>query len=301
MSAGRRRYDPSSIKARTESSIWDVYNNISDIRDDDLIKDWNDSLNFLLIFAAIFAAVLTALIVESMKLLQQDPQDASNAILIHISAQLANNTISAYQETTFEAPRYAVIVNILLFSSLCCSLAAALAGVIALQWVNEYDARLDTVDAQKQALIRHFRFLGVETWKMGGIIAILPLLLHASVFLFFAGLIGWARNLHDAVTQICVIGLIITSSFYAFTVILGALLGNAPFRSPMARALRFLLFGVGTQVIGVTSNLFYYLSQHYARNEHTTISRLYNKIRRIRNTIVTGLYMSRLENRITED
>lgn len=33
-----------------ESTIWDIYNNIADIRDDELIKDWNDSLNYLLVF-----------------------------------------------------------------------------------------------------------------------------------------------------------------------------------------------------------------------------------------------------------
>jgi Family of unknown function (DUF6535) len=33
-----------------ENSIWDVYNNVADVEDDELIKDWNDSLNFLLVF-----------------------------------------------------------------------------------------------------------------------------------------------------------------------------------------------------------------------------------------------------------
>ncbi|KIM22378.1 hypothetical protein M408DRAFT_323744, partial [Serendipita vermifera MAFF 305830] len=181
--------------AATENSIWDVYNNIADIRDDELIKDWNDSLNSLLVFvsnktcrvptlttlqAAIFAAVLTALIVESMKLLSEDQEGLTISILLRISNQLANNTIPAYVAGEFEAPQYAVVVNALLFSSLCCSLVTALAAVIALQWVNEYDARIDTVDAKKRALIRHFRFLGVQTWKMGQIIAVLPLLLHAA-------------------------------------------------------------------------------------------------------------------------
>ena len=46
----RRRYDPNERIA--ETSIWDVYNNVADIRDDELIKDWNDSLNFLLVFVS---------------------------------------------------------------------------------------------------------------------------------------------------------------------------------------------------------------------------------------------------------
>lgn len=48
----RRRHDPHALAA-TEHSIWDVYNNVADMEDDELIKDWNDSLNFLLVFVSI--------------------------------------------------------------------------------------------------------------------------------------------------------------------------------------------------------------------------------------------------------
>jgi Family of unknown function (DUF6535) len=178
-----------------------------------------------------------------MKLLQDDPQVMTTAILLHISNQLANNTTPPFVADVFEAPRYAIIVNALLFSSLCCSLVAALAAVLALQWVNEYDARIDTVNARKRAFIRHFRFLGVQTWKMGEIIAVLPLLLHASVFLFFAGMIQWLNLLHYMIFYICVGGASIALAFYSVTVLLAAFFGNSPFRSPMARASRYLIYG----------------------------------------------------------
>jgi inactivated superfamily I helicase len=38
----------------SEKSAWDIYNNIADIRDGELIKDWNDTLNFLLIFVSVW-------------------------------------------------------------------------------------------------------------------------------------------------------------------------------------------------------------------------------------------------------
>jgi len=37
----------------SEKSVWDIYNNLADVRDSELIKDWNDTLNFLLIFVSI--------------------------------------------------------------------------------------------------------------------------------------------------------------------------------------------------------------------------------------------------------
>lgn len=161
---------------------------------------------------------------------------------MQISTQLANSTAPAYQYVDFEIPRYAITVNALLFASLCCSLIAALAGVISLQWVSEYDARLDTVDARKHALIRHFRFLGVQKWNMGGIIAILPLLLHASVFLFFSGMVVWMGHRHFIIFLICGGGLALAIVFYAVTVTVAVTVGNAPFRSPMGRALRPIIF-----------------------------------------------------------
>jgi len=48
--ARRRRNDPALMAQ--ETSIWDVYNNLADVRDEELIKDWQDSLNFLLIFVS---------------------------------------------------------------------------------------------------------------------------------------------------------------------------------------------------------------------------------------------------------
>lgn len=192
--------------------------------------------------AAIFAAVLIAIIVESMKLLKEDPQDSTATILLHISAQLANNTTPAYESIPFTAPSYAVVVNALFFASLCFNLIAALAGVIALQWVNEYDARLVASNPQKRALTRHFRYLGVERWQMGGFISMLPLLIHTSVFLFFAGIIQWTKYLHLLVFYICIGGVTITFAFYVITAYLAVFFGDAPFRSPVSRGLHFLTF-----------------------------------------------------------
>lgn len=48
--------------AEHENSIWDVYNNVADIEDDELIKDWNDSLNFLLVFVSAGDSILVGLL-----------------------------------------------------------------------------------------------------------------------------------------------------------------------------------------------------------------------------------------------
>ncbi|EIW55553.1 uncharacterized protein TRAVEDRAFT_86592, partial [Trametes versicolor FP-101664 SS1] len=56
--------------------------------DEDMIQDWKEEIDTLLVFAGLFSAILTAFNIESYKLLQQQPEDATAAILTQISAQL---------------------------------------------------------------------------------------------------------------------------------------------------------------------------------------------------------------------
>jgi hypothetical protein len=187
----------------------------------------------------------------------------TTAILLRISAQLANSSSPAYQVDDFEIPHYAIVVNALFFTSLCCSIIAALASVIALQWVNGYDGDLDNVDPRKYALIRHLRFLGVEKWKMGEIIALLPILLHGSVFLFFAGIIEWMGNRNRTICYICIGGAAVAVIFYLLTTTLRALFGMVPFRTPIAKFLRVIFlystFGIWATLVASTTGIIFLL------------------------------------------
>ncbi|KIM28594.1 hypothetical protein M408DRAFT_69517, partial [Serendipita vermifera MAFF 305830] len=181
-----------------EYSGWDVYNTEAKKVDIELVKDWNASLNSLLVFAAIFAAVLTAFIIESKKLLEQDPLELIADVMIFNTNNAANGTLTPYTRPDFNPKSVDLIVNCLFFASLSVSLVAALASVVALQWVADYDAAITRGGSspEDQAKRRQFLFAGVVSWKMGEIIAALPLLLHFSVALFFAGLAAWMWNIH---------------------------------------------------------------------------------------------------------
>ncbi|CAG8739017.1 16680_t:CDS:2, partial [Acaulospora colombiana] len=73
-----------------ESSIWEVYVNESIVVDNELVKDWTSSLNFLL--AAIFSSVLSAFIIESKKLLEQDSAEVMVDVLIFLVNNNTNGT-----------------------------------------------------------------------------------------------------------------------------------------------------------------------------------------------------------------
>jgi Family of unknown function (DUF6535) len=174
-----------------------------------------------------------------------------------------------YRPTVFHVEHYVVLVNALLFASLCCSLVAALAAVLALQWVNEYDARIDTMDSEKRAIIRHLRYIGAGRWKMAEIIAVLPLLLHGAVFLFFAGIMSWLWNIHHVISWICVAGDATAGLFYAVTALLSASFSASPFRSPMARAVRYVQYMAAWHI----TNALYQTIRWTGSHSYTSISR----------------------------
>ncbi|KIK59939.1 hypothetical protein GYMLUDRAFT_1000336, partial [Collybiopsis luxurians FD-317 M1] len=78
-------------------------------------------------------------------------------------------------------------INGLFFASLSLSLATALLSVLVKQWLQAYSS-ISSGNAKERAVIRQFRFSGLEKWKVPEIIGILPLILHASLALFFVGL-----------------------------------------------------------------------------------------------------------------
>ncbi|KIM23428.1 hypothetical protein M408DRAFT_27881 [Serendipita vermifera MAFF 305830] len=220
-----------------EYTAWDVYNNEARKLDIELIQDWRSSLNSLLLFAAIFAAVLTAFITESKKLLEQDPSGTMvDALIFHIN-NVANGTHTPFEKADFMPSSSDVIINCLLFASLSTSLSAALASVVALQWVADYDAAITRGGSspEDRAKRRQFRYAGVIQWKMGDIIAALPILIYCSVLLFYAALMLWIWTVHHTVGMVIVGGAAFALLFYGASTFLAVVSVSAPFRTPLSR------------------------------------------------------------------
>lgn len=56
--------------------------------DDEMIGDYEDDINTMLVFAGLFSAVVTAFIIDSYKWLQQDSTQIMIRLLVQISSQL---------------------------------------------------------------------------------------------------------------------------------------------------------------------------------------------------------------------
>jgi hypothetical protein len=172
-----------------------------------------------------------------MKLLKEDTTDISRDILLVISKQLANPYLPAFELTNSTIPRFAVVVNGLLFMSLLCALVAALLAVLALQWVASYDMGLNTTSPRKRALQRHMRSMAIKKWKMAEIIASLPLLIFIALLLFFIGIATWLWYLDRRVSGVVMSGIGISLILYAVTNVIGIIYVDSPFRTPISKGL----------------------------------------------------------------
>jgi Family of unknown function (DUF6535) len=179
---------------------------------------------------------LTAFIIESKKMLELDPMNTIVDVMIFYTNSVANGTHTPYIQTQFEPDTSAVVVNCLFFASLSASLFAALASVVALQWVADYDAAISRGGSspEDRAKRRQFRYAGIISWKMSEIIAALPLLLHFSVILFFAGLILWMWVTNHAVGAVVAAGTAIAVLFYITSTMIAVAFVSAPFRTPFS-------------------------------------------------------------------
>jgi len=200
----------------------------------------------LLFQAGLFSSVLTAFSVSSYTLLQPNPQDRTNALLEQLSYQLSasmvvpevNTTNIKASITAFSPPPAAVRLNVLWFSSLTCSLLAALIAVLAKQWMVEYPrGAAPSATPCERAQHRQIRFAGITTWHFLAVIDFLPSLITISFVLFFIGLCDFLFSLNAVVgwvvTVLCVLGFL----FILFTNITAMVYPSCPFRTPLSSEL----------------------------------------------------------------
>lgn len=135
-----------------------------------------------------------------------------------------------------ESPSYSTAestdywVNGLWFASLAYSLSTALVSVIVKQWVQAYSAPTFQGSPRAQAEIRHFRYYGIEKWQVPLIIGLLPILLHLSLFLFFAGLVVFLFTLDYRIASVVTAIASVAYLAYVVTILLPLWHAELPYK-----------------------------------------------------------------------
>ncbi|EKM58671.1 uncharacterized protein PHACADRAFT_90096, partial [Phanerochaete carnosa HHB-10118-sp] len=128
---------------------------------------------------------------------------------------------SVLESQPFSPSASARWINVLLFTSLVLSLAAALFGILAKQWIREYmlwNSPLAT--PRENVLVRQMRFEDWESWNIDATITAVPALLEIAMVLFLIGMVTLLWTLDDVVAIILTV---IVSAFLltvsAFTIL----------------------------------------------------------------------------------
>ncbi|KAJ3762193.1 hypothetical protein EV360DRAFT_79549 [Lentinula raphanica] len=234
-----RRYDDPSTK------IWSLYLEQAEKDNARMTESWKADMDAILIFAGLFSASVTAFIVESYRNLMPDNTDTTVILLAQIYRQLSNDTgldstlpsvFNVLDTNAFVPSTSSLICNILWFLSLSLSLTAALSATLVQQWSRNYlQATVGRDIPYQRARISTYLYEGLTRFHMKSIVNTIPMLLHTSLLLFFAGLVLFLQPVNAGISQLILCLLVMTAVLYILISILPIFHFDCPYESPLTR------------------------------------------------------------------
>ncbi|KAJ4485633.1 hypothetical protein J3R30DRAFT_3816411 [Lentinula aciculospora] len=233
-----RRYDDPSTK------IWSFYLEQAEKENARMTESWKSDMDAILIFAGLFSASVTAFIIESYRDLMPDNSDTTVILLAHIYHELSNNATlttipsvaNALDANSFVPSTSSLTCNILWFSSLSLSLTAALSATLVQQWSRDYlQATVDREIPYQRARISTYLYEGLTKFHMKSLVTTIPMLLHASLLLFFAGLVLFLQPVNPGISYLVCGLLLITAILYILISILPIFYFDCPYGSPLTK------------------------------------------------------------------
>ncbi|KAF5393086.1 hypothetical protein D9757_001083 [Collybiopsis confluens] len=232
--------DPIFHETGPNARVWRTYLAESHKFDENMIGEARDGLDSMLVFAGLFSAVVTSFLVEEAQNLRPDYAQLS-ATLLYVLVSDSGGIGSSLPNpaSKFVPDARDVWVNGLWAVSLTLSLVVALASVLVKQWLRRYLAFRSGTPAERSHL-RHYRFVGFETWHVSTIVGSLPVIMHLSLALFLAGLVLFFVPLHSVLS--CIIGSItlVVYVLYFASNTLPIFFPQCPYRTPCTTSFLFL-------------------------------------------------------------
>ncbi|KAH9060467.1 hypothetical protein EDB87DRAFT_1808995 [Lactarius vividus] len=215
--------------------LWSMYLTESKKEDDQITKNWTKDTGEVLVFTGLFSVIVAVFITESYKKLSPSSGDQTVALLTQLVSTSAGGPAVVQSNPPFEVPASIVRVNVLWFLSLILSLSCALLATLMQQWARRYlHYTQHRAAPRKWARIRAYMFEGAEKFHLSQAAETIPLLLHTSVFLFFAGLIDFLLPINNTVA-LSALGCVVAFAFiYAILTLLPILHLNCPYHTPLS-------------------------------------------------------------------
>ncbi|KAF8598588.1 hypothetical protein BDV93DRAFT_392228, partial [Ceratobasidium sp. AG-I] len=135
--------DKPGEELQPDATIWKHYVAEATEHDEELTSEKNLGIDIMLIFAALFSAILTAFLLDSKNSMKAGGVDFTNDLLIILIKRMDDPSLIFNPEkmkADFKPEVSARWINGLWFTSLALSLAAALLGMMAKEWLNAFKA-----------------------------------------------------------------------------------------------------------------------------------------------------------------
>ena len=153
-----------------------------------------------------------------------------------------------------------VLINILWFCSLICSLAAASICLLTKQWLNQYTSGMAGVSPEI-ARLRQFRYDNLRKWRVEGIMMLVPILLQGALVLFLIGLIEFLLALNSQVSAVAIALISVLLAFILFTTLLPTFKPDCSYQSPQARGVFVVFQALKTPARSLAASISAYASQ----------------------------------------
>ncbi|KAI9454035.1 hypothetical protein BJY52DRAFT_1173192, partial [Lactarius psammicola] len=242
--------DEPTDKARDSSYVndsgplFDRYSKMAQEEDEKMVENWNAAANYTLVFSGLFSAVVVAFLIVSLQDLRPDPQDKPTFYLENIYQLLAdpNRTDVSIPPTlsdshTFSPPKSAVWINSLWSLSLVITLSCALLAILVQQWARRYirvTQQHSASSPRKRARTRTTFHQGVEELHLQWVVDALPVLLHASLVIFLAGLVVFSFRTNHTVCKVVVSWVGLCTLIYACFTLLPIFRHDSPYYTPLS-------------------------------------------------------------------
>ncbi|KAI9442028.1 hypothetical protein BJY52DRAFT_1229238 [Lactarius psammicola] len=232
------------------AAIFSMYTTrVQKVEDEKNKENWKGGAEDILVFTGLFSSTVATFIALSYPSLQQDPNVTTQFLLAQISQQLSNTTTGDGGTTTgssiqssFDPPTSVVFINSVWFLSLVLSLTCALMATLLQQWARRYLFIVQQKYAPlHRARIHGYFSRGAHRFGISGFVDALPVLLHLSVFLFFAGLVVFAFRSNHIVAYITAAIVGFCAFSYITLTLMPLVSHDCPYRTPLTPILRFLV------------------------------------------------------------
>ncbi|KAF5345923.1 hypothetical protein D9758_011393 [Tetrapyrgos nigripes] len=220
--------------------LWNMYIGQAHEYDKALLEGWKGDMEGMLLFSALYSATLTALLVESYKKLQLDPADLTTSLLTTmISLQLASSNGTTptvgLPDTSFKPMTSSLICNMLWFLSLALALTCSLLATFVQQWTRDFLHKTTMRPSPVvQARVLAFSYFGLRRFGMHTFVDVIPILLHISLFLFFAGLVAFLLPVNLPLTILMACVLFIFVLVYLALTLYPLFSLDTPYRTPLS-------------------------------------------------------------------